>query len=281
VIDSPEAVVEHMETLVLPGLEERAERLRDGGDTTEWRKSLIEQELECQQFFGPAVLKSPYGPFQHKPVLRYGTYGYANYFMAYALYPEIWESDFTLQADIAVACNRVSAEAIIEGGLPRVVRFDHDMADSRGTLVNVATLDAIWFPHFARSIEPLLDAGVRIIWHCDGNLMQMVPRLIEAGVSGFQGFQYEDGMDYEKICKMTDRNGDSLMIWGGVSVTTTLPHGTKDDVAKQVKWLVENGPEVGLVLSASSSITPGTPRENVLTMIEGLRHYREHGREGL
>ncbi len=38
-------------------------------------------------------------------------------------------------------------------------------------------LDRLWFPHFARSIQPLLDADVTMIWHCDGNLMEMVPRL--------------------------------------------------------------------------------------------------------
>jgi hypothetical protein len=39
-----------------------------------------------------------------------------------------------------------------------------------------------------------------MIWHCDGNLMQMVPRLLDVGLRGFRGFPYEDGMDYEKIC---------------------------------------------------------------------------------
>jgi len=77
---------------------------------------------------------------------------------------------------------------------------------------------------------------------------------------------------------MTDRDGNPLMIWAGVSVTTTLPHGTKDDVKKQLKWLVESGPRVGLFLGGSSSIAPGTNRENVKTLIEGLRYYRNHGR---
>jgi hypothetical protein len=74
------------------------------------------------------------------------------------------------------------------------------MADSRGTLVDPKSLDKLWFPHFARCLEPMLETDVRMIWHCDGNLMEVVPRLLEIGVRGFQGFQYEDGMDYEKIC---------------------------------------------------------------------------------
>lgn len=280
VIDSPEAVVEHMEKHVFPYLERKAAELRVA-DSKGWRESLIRQEFKCQEVFGSSILKSPYGSFQSMPALRYGTYGYENYFMAYALYPEVWEKDFRLQGDLSLECNKVSAAAILEGNLPRVVRFDHDMADSRSTLVAIESLDRIWFPNFARCIQPFLDAGIRIIWHCDGNLMEMVPRLLEAGIGGFQGFQYEDGMDYERICRMTDRNGSPLLIWAGCSVTTTLPHGTRTDVIRELKFLVEKGPKVGLALGPSSSVAPNTNHENIKTWIEGMNHYRIHGRAGL
>jgi uroporphyrinogen decarboxylase len=152
------------------------------------------------------------------------------------------------------------------------------MADSRGTLVDIATLDRIWFPHFARCIQPFLDAGVTLIWHCDGNLSRMVPRLLDCGLKGFQGFQYEDGMDYRKICALKDRDGNDLLIIAGVSVTRTLPHGTPDDVRKEMKFLVENGPRTGLFPGASSSIAPGVPWENLKTLQEGFAQYRKHGR---
>ena len=198
--------------------------------------------------------------------------------MAYALYPEVIERGFRIYADAAEVFNRIAARAIIEGGLPCLVRLDHDMADSRGMLVDVKTLDALWLPHFARSIKPLLDAGIRLIWHCDGNLMDLVPRLLECGIGGFQGFQYEDGMDYEKICRMKTRDGGDLFIIAGVSVTTTLPFGKPADVRRQVDWLVEKGPRTGLMLGCSSSIAPGVPLENMKTLIEGFAYYRRHGR---
>lgn len=275
-IDSPEAVVEHIEKFAWPRLEKELKEI--DGQREELIRSRIEKENEIQKLFGPNLLKVPYDRFQYFPYLRYFSYGYVNYFMAYALFPDVFERDFKLQADLAVKKNAIAAEAIIRGDLPRMVRLDHDMADSRSTLVDINSLDKIWFPQFARSIKPLLDAGIRLLWHCDGNLMQMVPRLLECGLGGFQGFQYEDGMDYEKICKMKDRNGGPLMIWAGVSVTTTLPHGTTDDVKKQLKWLVDNGPKAGLFLGASSSVAPSTNRENIRTLIEGMKYYREHGR---
>lgn len=276
-IASPEDVVEHMECFVFP---------RRAAEIQSWQpgdpgqvEQMIAQELEVQRRLGTNILKGPYGgAFQSFPVFHYSTYGYADYFTAYALYPEVMERDFAQQADLSALRNRTAARAIVQGGLPCQVRLDHDMADSRGTLVSLRSLDRLWLPQFAHAIKPFLDAGVRLIWHCDGNLMAMVPRLIEAGVAGFQGFQDEDGMDYGCICRMADRNGDPLLIIAGVSVTRTLPFGTRQDVARELKGLVENGPPQGLFLGVTSSVVPGTKPDNVLALIEGLRYYRERGR---
>lgn len=273
IIDSPEAVVEHMENFVFPWLRHATENFDE--DTRV--KDISEAESSVQAKLGPSILKCPYG-YASFPGMAYFTYGYVNYFCAYALYPDVMEKHFSLQADLAVLNNRAVARAIHEGNLPPFCRLDHDMADSRGTLVRIESLDEIWFPYFAKSIEPLRHANVCMIWHCDGNLMEMVPRLIDCGIQGFQGFQYEDGMDYERICRMRTRDGESLLIIAGASVTRTLPMGTPDDVKRELAWLVEHGPRTGLFLAASSSITPGVPWENLLTLVEGLRYYREHGR---
>jgi hypothetical protein len=145
-------------------------------------------------------------------------------------------------------------------------------------LVRPETLDRLWLPHFARCLDPVLKADVQLVWHCDGNLMNMVPRLLEVGIRGFQGFQYEDGMDYERISAMKTRDGEGLVIMAGVSVTRTLPYGSPDDVWRELSWLVDAGPRTGLFLGASSSIAPGVPWENIETLIEGYMYYRTHGR---
>lgn len=272
-IDSPEAMVEHMEKFVFHGIHKAIKEFDEDKRT----KEIIEGERKTQKILGSSILKSGYS-FISFPKFSYGAYGYENYFMAYALYPEVIEKHFSLQADLALLNNQAAARAYVEGNLPPLYRLDHDMADSRGTLVDIKTLDKIWFPHFARCLEPMLKTKVKMIWHCDGNLMQMVPRLLEVGLKGFQGFQYEDGMDYEKICAMKTKDGDSLVIIGGVSVTRTLPMGTPDDVKKEMVWLVENGPKTGLFLACSSSIAPGVPWKNIQTLIKGLKYYRLKGR---
>jgi uroporphyrinogen decarboxylase len=272
-IDSPEAVAQHLESFVFPRLQKQSAEFDEDAHVRE----VLAHEIELQERVGPTILKSGWGLI-HFPGLAYGDYGYVNYFTALALYPDVIERHFSLQADLAVLQNRAVARAYVEGGLPPLHRLDHDIADSRGTLVRPATLDTLWMPHFARALEPILRTDVRMIWHCDGNLMEMVPRLLDVGIKGFQGFQYEDGMDYQAICRMKSRDGDPLIIIGGVSVTRTLPFGTPDDVRRELAWLVAQGPSTGLFLGGSSSVAPGVPFENIRTLIEGLHYYQEHGR---
>jgi len=272
-IDGPEAVAKHLETIAFPNLQNAIAAFDEDRRTRE----ILDNERTIQDKLGFTFLKSGYS-FIRFPTFAYGTYGYEPYFSAYALYPDLIEKHFAFQADLALLNNRAAARAYAEGNLPPLYRLDHDMADSRGTLASTTSLDKIWFPHFARCLEPILKAGIRLVWHCDGNLMEMVPRLLEVGIAGFQGFQYEDGMDYEKICAMKTSDGRDLIIMAGVSVTRTLPFGTPADVKRELAFLVENGPPTGLFLGCSSSITPGVPWENIQTLIEGFKHYRIHGR---
>lgn len=273
VIDSPEAVIEHMEKFRFPQVRSQITAFNEDARVCE----ILEKEKAVQEKLGPDILKAPYSVVKF-PGLLYSRYGYENYFMAYALYPEVIEKCFALDADYAVLNNRAAARAFATGEIPAYDRLDNDMADSRGTLVDIHSLDRLWLPHFTRAIAPVVNKGFRLLWHCDGNLMQMVPRLLEAGLNGFQGFQYEDGMDYVAICKMKPKDGTPMYITGGVSVTTTLPLGTPEDVKNQLKWLVDNGPETGLNLAGSSSMAPGVPWENIRTLMEGLAYYRTHGR---
>jgi hypothetical protein len=272
-IDSPEAVVQHLEDFVFPRILEDVRRFDEDARVAE----IIARERALQSLLGPSILKTGYS-FVYFPYLYYGVYGYDNYLSAYALYPEVMERHFRLQGDYALLNNRAAARAYREGNLPPYHRLDHDMADSRGTLVSLKSLEQLWFPHFSRCLEPMRGTDVRMVWHCDGNLMGMLPGLLAAGIRGFQGFQYEDGMDYQRICAMKAVDGQELLILAGVSVTTTLPFGCAADVRRELRWLVEEGPRSGLFLGVSSSITPDTPWGNLETLIQGLRYYREHGR---
>ena len=122
----------------------------------------------------------------------------------------------------------------------------------------------------------LKNCDVRLIWHCDGNIMPMVPRLLDIGTKGFQGFQYEDGVDFAQLCKLRGNDGQPLFMIAGASVTRTIPKGTPQDVRAELDYFVEVHGDTALTLSCSSSMAPGVSTENIDALIEGLRYYKNH-----
>lgn len=271
-ISEPEDVIQHMETVLFPRLEKQIAEF----DFEQQVRKIGLEEYRLQLEMGLDVLKTGYDYIAF-PTLGYYQYGYVNYFCAYALYEDVMARHFKLQAEWCRKNNEAAAEAIRRYALPELFRLDHDMTDSRSTLVDIKSLEKIWFPMLDYSLQPVSkNPDMRLIWHCDGNIMPMVPGLLDVGVRGFQGFQYEDGVDFAALCKMRGRDGRPLFMEAGVSVTRTLPFGTPRDVKKEMDDLVAVHGDTALALGASSSVAPGVSSANIDAMIEGFHYYKEH-----
>jgi len=250
--------------------EKRSDLRRSAADLDETRvgDAFAQQAAAGQAFAGGDLLWVQYDGAFSLPVMRYAEFGYESYFAFLATYPEVQEEVWGLEGEFAFRHNRAIAAAMDRHRLPRVVRLDHDMTDSRGSIVRPDLLDRIYFPHLKRALAPFVEAGVRLVWHCDGNVNDFVPRLLDAGVNGFQGFQEECGVDLDAMCGLRDRNGDPVMIWGSVSVTRVLPFGTPDDVRTDVRRCWRAAPDRGFVLGATSSICPEVPTANIIAMFD-------------
>jgi len=271
-IEEPEDVVEHLERFEFPRLEKAAAEF----DLEARVREIGLSEYRIQMQIGTDFLKTGFG-FIRFPTLGYNTYGYVNYFCAYAMYEDVMARHFKLQAALCRRNNEAAAIAYNRYSLPKLFMLDHDMTDSRSTLVDIKSLERIWYPQLAYCLEPVLKkCDVRLMWHCDGAITSMVPGLIDVGVRGFQGFQYEDGVDFAKLCRLRGNDGRPLLMQAGVSVTKTLPFKTPREVRAEMDYLVEVHGDTALMLGCSSSVTPGVPSENLDALIEGFRYYRTH-----
>jgi uroporphyrinogen decarboxylase len=198
---------------------------------------------------------------------------------ALGLYPEHLKHLYHHSATVAYWQNIAIAHAVERYYLPRFVYSGQDICTNEGPICSPKLLDAIYFPELKRAVQPLIDHDVRIIWHCDGNIMPILDRLLDLGISGLQGFQEEYGVPYDEIVRLKSKWGRPLIIWGCVSVTTTLPFGTVEDVRAAVRRSFElAGPGRGFCLASTSSIMPEVPDEN----IDAFYQYgREFGRQYL
>ncbi|MDO8585535.1 MAG: uroporphyrinogen decarboxylase family protein [Armatimonadota bacterium] len=219
-----------------------------------------------------------FGMVEHGPGIchfGYYKYGYEGFFLAVALCPEIVSEYTRAQAELSRVHNECVVEAADRLGWPKIGYTGTDVTTQRGNMLSPETMDKIYFPHLDYALQPLVEAGFKIIWHSDGNMNDMLRPLIDMGVAGFQGFQEECGTRIADVAKLRNRNGDPLILWGSCSVVDVLRHGSLDDVRREVRRVLDEWPHPGLCLATSSYIGEDVPFENV---VEFYRACRELGK---
>jgi hypothetical protein len=268
--NSPEDVVAYVKQLPTP--EQAREAIDPGAEYEAWSE-LVGRRQENM----PDILWVPGHQAGVVRFMWYMDFGFAPYFMALALYPEVMERLFELEAVRAHRRNEAIARCIHDQGLLPLVYVGEDICDNRGPMVKPEILRDIYFPHLEYGFRPLLEAGVRILWHVDGLAREIVPDLIAAGAGGFQGFQEELGMSLGEYRELRSRAGERLLMVGSVSAVKTMPFGTVEEVRSEVERCIDAGqPGDGFVLMPSSSLGTDVAPANIEAMYQ---HAQTYGRD--
>ncbi|MBM3499439.1 MAG: hypothetical protein FJX74_12295 [Armatimonadetes bacterium] len=229
---------------------------------------------------GEEILILPYYLASDCPFMYYSEFGYENYFQAIALYPEAIEKLFRHAAEHARLRNEVFAVASREASIPPWVYMGQDICDNAGPMISLSALERLYFPHLAYALEPLNAAGIRKVWHSDGNINPVLDRLVECGIDGFQGLQEDRWLPPQqivplgKLARMRAKTGDKLILFGSLSVRDVLPHGTPDDVRRDVERCIDAAAAGGgYFLAPTSTLGPDVPIPNIDAMVEHCGEY--------
>ena len=264
---TPEDIVAYVESLP------DAEGLEKEFDFDHHVDSIRSAYLEFQEELGSDILHLP--KFQLARFTWYTEFGYENYLVAIALYPDIMRRLFEYSAEETRLTNMARVELIKEKTIPPFFFNGHDICGSRGPLVSPETLRSVYFPSLRRSLDPLVEVGAEIIWHSDGYIIPVVDDLISCGISGFQGFQEETGFTIGDIANHQVRGGRKPLLLAGLSITGVLPSGTTEDVKKEVERTIDSvGLGGGLAIGTANTAGPDCPDENLETL---YRHTHEYG----
>ncbi len=201
----------------------------------------------------------------------YGVYGYEGFFLAVAAYPEVMERYWRTGARLARWHNACVAEAARRLDWPRIGYLGNDMTTQTGNMISPAVMARRFFPHLDHALEPLVEAGFKLIWHSDGNMNDMIGPLIDIGVAGFQGFQEECGTRIVEVAKRRARNGDPLILWGSVSAVDVVRNGTFADISREVRRVLDAWPHPGLCLDTASAMMDDVPHANITEMYRLFR----------
>jgi hypothetical protein len=202
----------------------------------------------------------------------YQQFGYVAFLSACALYPEAVRKIWWVQSVRSRERAKIILPLYKEYNLTPVLFCGEDLCTNRGPMLAPEFLREYYFPTVKMIIEPLVDAGIRLVHHCDGDVRPVIDDFIAVGFSGFQGFQYEDGMDPYEIRKLRSRSGEEPILFAGLSVTRTLPFGTPADVKYEVDYLLDatDGGR-GMFLFSSNVIGVEVPPDNVRTAYQYVK----------
>jgi len=142
-----------------------------------------------------------------------------------------------------------------------------DIGSQKDLLISLPLWEEMIKPYHIKLNKEIHRYGAKIIYHTDGAVMKAVPGLIDMGIDVLEALQFDAyGMDPVKLKEMA---GDKLSFHGGVSVQTTLPFGTPDEVEAEVKERIRVlGRNGGYILAPSHAIQAGTPPENIYAFLK-------------
>ena len=151
------------------------------------------------------------------------------------------------------------------GGKVDILCLGEDCGNQNGRMFSPACFDRFFLPRLSRFIDLAHEYDALAMMHSCGDTHDIMPTFIDMGLDILDAMQPEPaGMDPETIKRMY---GDRLTFCGLISTQQTLPHGTVDDVRREVRHRLDViGKDGGYILSPAHCIQPDTPLENVLAL---------------
>jgi uroporphyrinogen decarboxylase len=161
----------------------------------------------------------------------------------------------------------------IKAGADTILLVD-DYASNQGLLFSPVIFKDFILPRLKKIIQVIHENGAKVIKHSDGNVLQIIDMLIEAGIDGLHPIDPIAGMD---ISKIKQKYGDRICVVGNIDCGPLLTFGTPQQVRKAVKNCIKkasyNG---GHIITSSNSIHSSVKPANYIAMLKAAKKYGQY-----
>lgn len=148
--------------------------------------------------------------------------------------PEYVDALFAKLAERRIAQARVFAQAGAD-----LLRIGDDIATQEGLMLSPRLYRERIKPHHAAVVAEARRwaPGIPVLYHSDGRLTDLLPDLIEIGVTAINPVQPEC-MD---LLETKREFGRHLALWGCTPVQSLFAHGAEEEVRRHTRFLLEKG----------------------------------------
>jgi uroporphyrinogen decarboxylase len=150
-----------------------------------------------------------------------------------------------------------------------MIKIGDDLGTQESLLISPRMYRRILKPIHADFIAFIKErTRAKIFFHTDGDVFPLIDDLVEIGVDVLNPIQTSAGK-MSNLPELKSRYGSSLVFCGAVDTHHLLPHGTPEEVRREVRRVIDIlGPGGGYMLTSVHTIMDEVPPENILAMVD-------------
>ena len=144
-----------------------------------------------------------------------------------------------------------------------------DWGSQRSMIISAPMWRRLFRPYYARLFDETHRCGMDVIYHSCGNVMDIIPDLIDIGADVLDPIQ-PVAMDAREIAR---RFGGKIAFYGGIN-TQELARYTLQQVRDEVRRMIDTvGKPFGnaYMIGPANVLTPEVPLANIVALCEACR----------
>jgi uroporphyrinogen decarboxylase len=196
--------------------------------------------------------------------------GYDRLFTDFALHPDIAHAFLDKVSSIINEMYRHYMEIV--GPYVQMVVITDDQGTQNSLMVSPKMFREFIKPRLKSLIDTIkATADVKVLMHCDGAILKIIPDLIEIGVDILNPIQtVVKGLGDTKALK--EQFGDRICFHGGIDIQQVLLKETTEGVRKEVAHRIADlGCNGGYIIAPCHNINIDIPLANVLALFDAAR----------
>ena len=226
------------------------------GNFSDWEKDLKEQSGKY------LVWPSGYFGIYER---SYSLMGWNEFMLNIAGNPKVVEQLMDKVTDYKVEY----AKKVVEMGF-KIAHHGDDLGTQYGGFFSKDMFNKYILPRLKREWEIFTDAGLPIMLHSCGNVIEYLPELIDIGMKILEPVQ--PCMDLEFLKR---EYGKDLIFYGGIN-TQVMPYISAEETRKLTRDTIRIlGKGGGLIIAPSQELMNDVPVENIKALVETIREERE------
>jgi uroporphyrinogen-III decarboxylase len=144
-----------------------------------------------------------------------------------------------------------------------------DLADRNGLSIAPAMIEEFCLAYANELADIARAHGVPVMWHCDGNVHDLLPLLRNIGVQVINPLQPH----LNAAAAFKREFGRDFAVYGGLDNCYTIPNESAAAVRAHVLDVFATlGKPDGALIFSTHDIPVGTPEENLETMVRTIKH---------